>query len=353
MIHGIITSDWHLGSLRRFFPAGHIQMQMVEIERIYEYAVEQGIKHIFVAGDVSDTPTMDQEAYIELLKLLLKYDKVITTNYICGNHDFNDISRTSMDLLALLASKQGRMFNNLFVHREAKQVEISDVLVNFLPFPQISSIKSDRPCLNISHVEYIGALGDNGREMRSGDCFEQPDCDYNMSGHIHKYQELKSRNALYCGAPYQKTFGEQLPKGIVEFKAKEKNGKMKVKHKFINLRPAFSLVNKTIESSKDFGTLENCRNTLYNLAMEEGVHIPDDLRYQFPNIYAIFDKNSKRRLKQVAKRIRNGETPETEEIASATSNLPSTLKERGYSKADRKYTCNLVEEACAELEIPV
>ena len=99
--------------------------------------------------------------------------------------------------------------------------------------------------------------------------------------------------------------------------------------------------------------LENCRNTLYNLAMEEGVHIPDDLRYQFPNIYAIFDKSSKRRLKQEAKRIHKGETPETADIASATSNLRSTLKERGYSKQDRKYTCNLVAEACAELEIPV
>lgn len=353
MIHGIVTSDWHLGSLRRFFPSDHIQRQMQEIERIYEYAVEQGIKYIFVAGDISDTSTMDQEAYIALLLMLKKYDAVVSTYYLCGNHDFNDISKTSMDLLHLLAHEG--MFKNLHVYRDSEQIELEDIVVNFLPYPHTESIPHKRrPCLNFSHVEYVGALGDNGRKMRSGNCFDMPEHDYNFSGHIHKHQILKDRRATYCGAPYQKTFGEGLPKGFVEFKAKETGGKgssIKIKQKFVNLRPSFSLVNRVITTEADFGLLENDRNTLYSLALADGVNVPNDLRYLYPNIHAIFDKSSKEKLNKVAKAIRKGEAMPMSELEGATTNLSGKLKGLGYKKENRKYALNMVKEACAELAI--
>ena len=85
-LHGVSTSDWHLGGMQRVLtdPVGSM---IREIKKPYEYALSQGIKYVFVPGDISDSHHMDDHTFIQLLTLLLTYDEHITTFYLRGNHD--------------------------------------------------------------------------------------------------------------------------------------------------------------------------------------------------------------------------------------------------------------------------
>lgn len=346
MLEGIATADWHFMGLAKHFP-DHVARTIYELDKIYQYAIDNGIQYVFVPGDISDTPHMPYEVYIALVLFLKKYDGIIETHYIPGNHDFSDLKKTSMDLLHVLYA-QG-FFETFHLHMTPTQRTIEQVNINFLPFPCNEAPESNTPHLNFSHISYNGAIGDNGRKLRIKNEFIQNPCDFNISGHIHQYQYMESKQALYCGNPFQKNFGEALPKGFVHFKAVAKKKRMQVKHKFVDNKPDFRLINMKIESRDDFAKLSTSDSIRYKLWVSPSVELPKDLRVKFPNITGgIFDLESKSKAEEVDT-VRETITATSANQINLLSGLGPFMKRAGFEKKDYRRAKDIVRQAANEL----
>lgn len=305
-LRGVLTADWHIEGMGNVFPNGSAtQRQLAEIRKIYKYAGDHAIEHVFVPGDISDKTVLSESALIALITLLLQYDDHFTTYYMGGNHDFHSVesvkgtaargvgaadaeegvtSKTSLDVLRLLVDNGFLKRFKLFYAPDL--LKIDGVNVCFMPFPHQKVLASPKPPLVLAHLEVAGAVGDNGRVLKHGndEKFIRQAGDFVLSGHIHQYQHLKAKRFIYCGSPYQKNFGEALPKGFVEFTAKYAGGKLVVTHDFVNNKPGFTLQQKLIQSSADWEQLEHDASIRYKILIGEGVIVPKNVMRDFPNI---------------------------------------------------------------------
>lgn len=351
MLHTIVTSDWHLDKLAKLFPHDHVSRQLKDVEKIFKYAIENGIRHVIIPGDISDTHKMSADTQMQLLSLIKKYDPYLHIKYIGGNHDFSDITKTSMDLIKLITDNG--FFENFQLYISPEQVEIDGIIVNMMNHPVMEALPNKRPCLNMVHVEYTGAIGDNGRTLKSSKEFKSPRRDYNVSGHIHQYQHMEKRRVLYCGSPYQTNFGEKLPKGFVDLKVRESKGKIQIKHKFVDNKPGFRLLTEHIESASELGKLSTEPGIRYRLYVDEGVIVPSDMMLRNPNIVQLWQSGSKKKVE-----IGN----ELENFVNQTTNIPKTnpllglskqFKASGQTKRDWQKGVSLVKEALSELNIQI
>ncbi len=282
MFEFIATSDWHLEGLDKHYPNDGVERQLETIDRIYQYAIENGIKYVMIVGDITDKHTMRDDTKALLCKHFVKYDDHITSIYIGGNHDWSDVSHTSMDFIKQMTD--WKMLKNLKIILRAEQLTLDGIVCNFLPYPTPPVMKNKKPCLNFCHVETAGALGDNGRPLKTDKTIGAPKKDYTISGHIHLYQDLESQRFLYNGSPFQKTFGESLPKGFCHVKAKYIKDELKVIHKFIDSKPGFRLETVIIADQGDWNKLQITPAIRYRVVVSDGIAVPADIRTRIPNI---------------------------------------------------------------------
>lgn len=344
MIEAISTSDFHFESMGKHFQ-DDIGVQIKEIDRIYQYAVTKGIKHIFIPGDISDTPYMKFSTYIRFVLFMKKYDGLVNSYYIGGNHDRSDVESTSCDLLKLLADEG--FFKTFKVYLQPEQERIDGTLVNFCAWPATSSMSENEGSLNLAHITVTGAIGDNGRALRVKDEFGVHERDYTISGHIHQYQHLKNKKVIYNGNPYQKNFGEKLPKGFIHFKARTERKTVDVRHRFVDNNPHFQLHTVHIESPADFQRLKDSNNIRYKLIVAPDVIVPSDLRIQYPNITGgIFNTESK----NVETEFEYSTVARTSAI-KPTTGLKQFLSGEGYTKRDISNAVSIVREAMNEIGV--
>lgn len=288
-LHGISTSDWHLsGGLVRFFPMNALEKQLKEIEKIFHYALENNIRHVFMPGDMSDKARLDEATFIALVTMLLRFDKYVSFRYILGNHDFAQVGKTSMDVLKVFADSG--VFKNVHLYEKPETVTIDGVDVSFVPYPHQEAPKTKRGRLMFAHIEEVGARGDNGVVLKGQHLKVVRDKrDYVFSGHLHTHQVLRDKRVTFNGSPYQKNFGESLPKGFVEFKAKysKESGDLLIKQEFIDNRPGFRLVELTIEESAQWEELEHGDHVFYKIHLGDGVVAPKNITRDFPNIVSL------------------------------------------------------------------
>lgn len=342
-LRAISTSDWHLEGLAKLFPNDHIERQLNEINKIYEYALDNGIKHVFVPGDITDTYTMKAETFISLILFFKKYDGLINTYYICGNHDHKEGLKTSVDSLQVLCL-QG-FFKTFHVYKSPEQVTIDGIKVNFLPHLSEGTIKSKKPCLNFVHVSYDGAIGDNGRTIKVKKELVAPKGDFTISGHIHQWQYMKAKRVLFNGNPFQKNFGESLPKGFIDFTASYRKGKLDVDFEFINNRPDFILQSEIIKKQKDFAKLSTEDNIRYRLYVDPKIVIPSDLMLKHPNVCQVLDSGGKKKLKE----LESAEEFKQHAIAipkiDPLSSLKKDMEADGWSDIQYQLAENFVKDA--------
>lgn len=345
MLHAISTSDWHLEAMNKHFGPEGVDLQLAEIDKIYLYALENGISHIFVPGDITDTATMTDETKRKLIALLVKYDGKINTYYIGGNHDRADAKHTSMDLISQFC--EWDFLKTFQVFMEAEQLVIGGIVVNFLPHPSKESIPHKKPCLNFVHCDVVGARGDNGHPLRTSHDITVDERDFTIGGHIHLYQELLKRRMIINGSPYQKTFGESLPKGFLEFKAYYSKSRLNLSHKFVANTPKFILETKIISEQQDFSSLVDNKYLRYRLFIEEGVVVPADLRIRYPNIAQL-----KGVAKHTLQQIEEHGTLEVK-VASTAMHPRKGLKRRlvsaGLSETEIKSCGRLLKTALSEI----
>jgi len=349
MFRGIATSDWHLMGMTKVLGANASKIQLNEIRKIYEYAVSNGIKHVVSPGDITDNPNMDDSTFIQLLQFLLEWDSKVKTYYLVGNHDWEHRDKSSLDVLKVLA--ENGVFKNFRIFYQPKIIPIDGVLCAFLPFPHLDVPKSKKfPELGrliFAHIEVQGAIGDNGRPLKTGhlDKLKYTDKDYVISGHIHQHQILKQKRFTYIGSPYQKNFGESLPKGFIEFQAKNTNEGLKVKTEFVDNHPSFILKNVVIKEQSDWNLLEKDTTIKYKIHVDKNsdVVIPKNIMTDFPNIVHLSGFDSTK--------VKNADTIKVSDIPKINmkTGLSMLLKKEGFSKSQIKMAREMVQEAISSL----
>lgn len=342
MLRALFTSDWHLGALHSHFGEQALEMQLKEVEKIYQAAIAQGINHLFVLGDLSDTPTLSEQAMIGLLRILLAYDKHITTYYLAGNHDFAQKGKTALDLLAMLRKED--FLNNFHLYLSPEQSRIEKVHINFLSYPATRSLTEKRAVkgsLNLAHVELKGALGDNSLPLKTKTSFLAHPLDGTISGHIHLHQFLRKHNFLYCGSPYQKNFGEKLPKGYLIAEIGYVRNKIAFRYQFHNLKPHFELRELFIKDLKALQGISRNPHHRYKLYVQDDLLLPADLTLTYPNIHKIIGLHKPNSelldLMQLAQK--------EAQVISPLTGLRSFLLQRGFSKKERQKAKILVQNA--------
>lgn len=348
MLEAISTSDWHLDGMGKHF-IDATQRQLKEIDRIYQYAIKKGIKHVFIPGDISDTPHMKTSTYLQLVLFLKKYDGLINTYYVGGNHDRSDAENTSCDFLKLLADH--KFFKSFRIFLQPEQDRIDGTLVNFCAWPCPETMTEKEGALNLAHITVTGAIGDNGRKLTAKDEFKVHKNDYTVSGHIHQYQHLKSKRCIYNGNPYQKNFGESLPKGFVHLKARTERRVVEVRHRFVDNNPHFQLHTVVIESPTDFQKLKDSNNIRYKLLVAPDVLVPPDLRITYPNITGgIFNAETKKASDGVQELVEVIDAQRLPKV-KPTTGLKQYLSSEGFGKRQIKDAVSAVKEAMNELGI--
>lgn len=346
MLHGVVSSDWHFDGLKSLFPTNHATMVANEVEKVYQYAVDNGIKYIFVPGDIADNYKISPESQRAILSILVKYDGLITTYYMMGNHDFGDVSTTSLDVFQSIS--EFSLLKTFHIVRQRKAIDIEGVTVNFCPFPYKTPMETKRPSINMIHANVAGAIGDNGKPLRVKEDVELAEGSFTFGGHIHKHQFLKKKATVLCGNLYQKNFGESGQKGFVEFKAKYADRKLKVKWNYVETRPNFMLETVHIKRQEDFGSLKANPKVKYRLYVAEGIIVPNKLKREIPNIEQIWEVRGKKVAFDDLESQFIQDTAELPKI-NPTVGLGQYMKKAGFSKKEYLEGKRLVEEVVNQL----
>jgi DNA repair exonuclease SbcCD nuclease subunit len=339
----LVSSDWHLDGMIKVLH-NPLAYQIKEIEKLYEYAVQSNIKNIFVPGDLTHTPTMSDDTVIALTSLLYKYDGIINTYYIAGNHDYQSAKKTSVDLLQMLANL--KFLKTLKVFTTPTLMLIDDVPVSFLPFPHLEPKLSKRPTLIFAHIDTPGAVSDSGYKLKDGHKVKRRKCDYIISGHIHQHQYLASQRTLYGGTLYQTKFDEELPKGFLHIDV-ESTDTLDLDYLFIGNKPSFELKTHTVNSDEDWDDLSEDQNVRYKLTVNNGVVVPKEVMSMFKNITALQFPKSKAGVAPPTSY--NNDIKRAQLERDVTDGLPEYLISAGFTKTDVSRGIDIVKSVIAEL----
>jgi DNA repair exonuclease SbcCD nuclease subunit len=241
------TADLHIGANRSY--PNYLERQRAAIEEIMTLA--EDVDCLIVAGDLTDHAQPHHEERALISKLFHKCPCPIVA--ITGNHDrygkrWQD---TTLNWLVPLAARLGHRvwdtptaekFHNVWwlalPYNNYSQADL------YLLIPwMLSQVPAnwEGPVVLISHEFYAGAETDTGYSGKK----DRPRLplskriSYAALGDIHKHQQLNSRT-FYSGSPFQRTFGEVLPKGVLRVSLK--GPRLKAPPEFIALTSPTPLV---------------------------------------------------------------------------------------------------------------
>lgn len=332
---GIAIGDFHLDKLGKYFE-NHLELQINEVTKGFEYALRHGIEHVILLGDIADRDRLSEPAKLALFELLYKYDNKLTIHVILGNHDVRNVNIHSLEFFSKLCTTG--LFKTITIYDSPTQVSIGGINVNFLPFPCIQRIDSDVPCLNFAHLDRPGTKGDNGRISTGGT--PQEDDDTWIIGHLHTAQQLGKTH--FSGTMYQTNFGESQDKYFIKFKVRMKDGRLKRKVELIETFPEFKLINLVVDKKSVLKTITDNPLHLYKLFVKKGVELPKDLNKTYPNIVNSVGYEKKAELDTFLS------IEETVSI-NITSGLKEYLTDKGASDWELKRAKQLITELKSQI----
>jgi DNA repair exonuclease SbcCD nuclease subunit len=351
-LKGIVSSDFHIGGMLKVLN-NPLQHQITEIEKVYNYALSNSIEHMFNPGDLSHTPELTDTELIALIALFLKYDEHINSYYIAGNHDVESVKASSLDLLETIVN--AGLYKRLKIYKKPTVETIDGVNVVFMPFPHLTVPRTKRPPLVFAHIETAGAIGDNGRPLKTGndEKFKRQKGDFVISGHLHQYQYLKEKRILFGGSLYQTNFGESLPKSYMTISARYAEGKLKVNHSRIINKPNFVLETKIISSEDDWDQLSEEHTVRYRVLVEEGLVVPKKIAQQLKNIVSIsgLNKSNKVAMEGIIDTEGKLSTANNLPTFKITTGLKKYAKEAGLTNEQLKKAQRWAKEAAVSLGI--
>ncbi len=260
----IHSADLHLGSkIDSRFPRELARERKEDVRntfrRMVEYAEQNDVKVILLAGDVfdSDDPFKKDKAFF--YSVVEKHPE-IDFLYLRGNHDCSGDVRELANLKRFSTEWTSYIYENVVISGIETVSENATSLY--------STLSLDEKCVNI--VMLHGQVGERAgidRVQLSKLC--EKHIDYLALGHIHKYEELaldKRGVAVYCGCPEGRGFDETGDKGFVLLETGEG-----VKHRFIPFSEK-KIVKLEVDASSLEGAYEISRKVRPLLCDPKGIY---------------------------------------------------------------------------------
>jgi len=202
----IITSDFHIKE------GIYVDICLSYIESLMEYAIENDIKDIIIAGDIFDKSSkIKNEAFVPLFFKFMEMKELgFKLVFIIGNHDTYNLDNDSL-------VETFKPFG--LVIKELETIEIDGRKISLLPYTKDESEIPESGDILITHLSIADFTFDNNfhvNEKLGMPISTFKDWNLVFSGHFHRPQNKK--NICFMGSPYQLNFGEcGQQKGFVVF----------------------------------------------------------------------------------------------------------------------------------------
>ena len=233
----IHTADLHLDSAIETLPSEKSKIRRDEIlhtfERLCEYAKENEVTAVIIAGDAFDKPRVSKKAagrFIEALRSAADVDFL----YLSGNHDQTFLSEWGDAL-----PDNFKVFKNEWTAFRYGNVAISGITFDKYNAPFVyDNLKLKESDINIvcMHGQVLGYKSEEAAETISIPMLKNKYIDYLALGHIHSYFEgvIDERGVYaYSGCPDGRGFDETGVKGFVLLETDGDGNGGKLNKKFV------------------------------------------------------------------------------------------------------------------------
>ena len=281
----IHCADLHLDSKMERIPAEKAKIRREEVlrtfERLCDYASENEVSAVIIAGDMFDTSRVTVKTRGRVLSAIAKNSKVDFL-YLSGNHDDENFIINSEELPNNL-----KTFSDIWTTYSYGDVRITGVKltpINSVSVYDTLALENDKFNIVVMHGQLVGYKTTEAAEIISIPRLKDKNIDYLALGHIHSYSEgqidLRGKYA-YSGCLEGRGFDETGSKG---FNLIEINDK-KAEYNFINFSSRnlyefeftvegedsyFSLRDKILSSLKD-----SIKETSLIKVVLKGGHAPE------------------------------------------------------------------------------
>lgn len=340
-IHGLAIGDLHLAksNLGAMFDNADL-MILGSVERVFKIALEQGIRFVVLLGDICDTQTLPDHVRTAFIRLLKRYDKRLDIRIILGNHDVAETAVHSLHTIEVLVELGFFKTVRVFTKHETEVYE--GVTLEYMAWPAEEPLKRHSLCF--AHYETAGSTRDNGHKIKTGHDKTFESGNQFVQGHLHTPHV--NRNHWYVGTMAQKSFGERLPKGYGEFKARMTNGRLVLQKRHVSWQPPWTLANVVFNERHDVRDYPKFLKTLgpnprVKLFVGEGVKIGDDFLLKHPEIVNRLDFAGDAELRQMQEEELE---LETQSIALSHEDvLPLQLKKQGATRQQIKRATTIIQ----------
>ena len=254
----IHTADLHLDSKIDGLPTEKGKVRRDEIirtfERLVEYARDNNVKAVIIAGDAFDTARVTKKTAGRFIQAVSDA-KDIDFLYLAGNHDVEFLS----DFGEVLP-ENFKVFKNEWTTFRYGDVAISGITFDKFNAPFVyDSLKLDANDVNIvcMHGQVLGYKSEEAAETVSIPMLKNKNIDYLALGHIHSFSQgvIDERGKYaYSGCLDGRGFDETGVKGFVLLDTDDG----KVKDKFVPFcSRVFAEKEYSVEGETSFYALKN------------------------------------------------------------------------------------------------
>jgi len=222
----IHCADLHLDSKMEGLPSEQSKIRREEVlrtfERLADFASENGVSAVIIAGDMFDTTRVTIKTRDRVLSAINKHSEVDFL-YLAGNHDDQNFI-SAMDELP----ENLKVFGDDWTAFNYGKIKISGVMLNSLNAKTVcDTLRLNNEELNIvvMHGQIAGYKSEEAAEIISLPRLKDKNIDYLALGHIHSYSEgvIDSRGKYaYSGCLDGRGFDELGDKGFVLIDTNEK-----------------------------------------------------------------------------------------------------------------------------------
>lgn len=271
--------DLHLGCQINYIPNLY-KLQIKNLQACVALAIDHGIEHIWLLGDIFDAPHPPRHIQIALLKFMNKNPDV-HFHIIVGNHDWESSEHHA---LMLTKSITGLFPTNYTVYEKPQVVTIDGMEIFVCSHPNVL----DRPNKSVSwclgHFAWNGAKGDNGYKVETK---FSPKGKW-ILGDFHTHQSTS--RYVYAGSLHPVTWHEGEDKGVLIFDEDDW-----MWHK---IEGCYSLNTMHLSSDEDLRKIHTKGHNYWSLKTESGYTIPNEIKEKYPNIVHITASNKKKTTAQ-------------------------------------------------------
>lgn len=206
----IHIADLHCHNYKTHNKGNYRLLQFLKLAGfIVEVAQENGVKEVWISGDLVFTPSPKPIVMYYLKKFFkILVDGGLIIRFTPGNHDLTQKSLTDNFSLNNLLHLLDNRVNCFYYDNEV--IELCGKKIHFhswTPGDKISTVEAD---ILVSHGDYKDAWFSKFRKCESG--IDTSTYKRALLGHLHKAQEVG--NAIYSGSPLQHGHGDPLETSI-------------------------------------------------------------------------------------------------------------------------------------------